>query len=658
MNPMYRPFSQTIARTIRNGRGVMMALLIATIALIPTVSADGATVDYDRSRVIVRLTPGAQPNTKLSAGQSGHTDFDRLTTQLGVTRVDQLFPVHASAQAVSVSASRLSLLDYVAVMVPVGVDADLFRNALRRSPDVTSAEFDPIVHLTATPDDPYFSTHQYALRNTGAQPPQDPGTAGADCDMEAAWEHTTGDSSVILAILDSGLDFAHPEFAGRLRFNYADPLDEVDNDSNGYVDDLFGWNFVSENNSPGDDNMHGTHVTGIAAATGSNGSGVAGMDWNCRILPIKVVAGDGSGGASIIAAGIVYAVDQGADVLSLSLGFYGTTPELEDAIAYADEAGAVVVAAMGNDDDGDVFNPAAYPTTIAVGATDSDDNRAWPFCTSPGSNYGSWIDVCAPGNYVWNTIPTGIGGYASLCGTSMATPHVSGLATLILSLRPDYPPDSVRRIIRLGAEDLVGRVTEDTPGHDDYHGWGRINGRRSLQALAVALTPILTVPGPQAMTEADTISFLVSAIDSNFTTPSLSIEALPNAVFTDHGDGTATFEFMPDYTQAGIHELIVVASDGALADTQSVMIDVAQGCLCDCVGDPQCDGSTDVLDVVQAVNVAFRSGTPTIDASCHPHPAGRTDINCDDVTNVIDVVGLVNVAFRSLPSNFCAPCAP
>ena len=655
MSPTYRHRSNQI---VLGSRGILWVLLIAAAALVPSLTNGATTPEYDRTRVIVRLISGEQTQTKMSVGESGRLDFDQLTTQLDVQRIDQLFPIHATAGTGAVSELRRGLLDYVAVTVPTGVDPDQFLNELRSSSDVTSAAFDPIVRITGTPNDPYFGTHQYALSNTGTQPPQDPGTAGADCEMEAAWEHTTGDSSIILAILDTGLDINHPEFAGRLWINEFDPIDEIDNDSNGYEDDRFGWDFINENNSPNDDNMHGTHVTGIAAATGGNGDGVAGMNWSCRIMPLKVVAADGSGGASIIAAGMVYAVDMGAHIMSLSLGTYGLSEALEAATDYADSAGVVVVAAMGNDDLGDPLFPAAYPSTIAVGATDSDDNRAWPFCSSPGSNFGYWIDVCAPGNYVWNTIPSGLGGYASLCGTSMATPHVSGLASLVLTLRPDYPPDSVRRILQLGAEDEVGRLTEDTPGHDDYHGWGRINGRITLQALAADFTPNLTVPGPQVMTEADTISFAISAFDSNFTTQTLSIVPLANAAITDHGDGTATFSFEPDYTQAGVHDLVFIASDGALADSQTVTIDVAHGCLCDCLGDPQCDGVTNVLDVVKAVDIAFRAGEATVDDSCYPHPAGRTDINSDDVTNVIDVVAFVNVAFRSQPPNFCEPCAP
>jgi subtilisin family serine protease len=653
VNPTYRLNSN---RPV-GGRAVL-ALMIAMVVLIPALSIRAATTEYDRTRVIVRLQSGESTQSEQIVGQSGRPDFDRLTTQFGVTRIDQLFPLPTITRTGAVSELRRGLLEFVAVTVPAGVDPDQFLNELRNSSDVVDAAFDPIVYLTGTPDDPYFSTHQYALRNTGSQPPQDPGTAGADCEMEAAWEHTTGDSSVILAILDTGLDINHPEFAGRLWINDFDPIDEVDNDSNGYVDDRFGWNFINENNSPNDDNMHGTHVTGIAAATGGNGDGVAGMDWNCRIMPLKVIAADGSGGASIIAAGIVYAVDMGADIISMSLGTYGLSGALEAATAYADTAGVIVVAAMGNDNIGDPLYPAAYPSTIAVGATDSDDNRAWPLCSSPGSNFGPWIDLCAPGNYVWNTVPRGLGGYANLCGTSMATPHVSGLASLILSLRPDYPADSVRRILCLGAEDAVGRLTEDTPGYDDFHGWGRINGRITLQALAVAFAPNLTVPGPQATTEADTMSFAVSAFDSNFTTPTLSIVPLANAAITDHGDGTATFSFTPDYTQAGQQILVFVASDGALADSQTVLIDVAPSCLCDCLGDPQCDGVTNVLDVVQTVDVAFRGGAASVDASCDPHPAGRTDVNCDDVTNVLDVVAIVNVAFRSQAPNFCTPCTP
>lgn len=658
--------------------GLLAVCLVGAAVLSATAHA-APDVQFDRTRIVVKLapvssTPGnsgavAAPQ-KITAGQSGRADFDRIVTEHSVNSVKRVFASHQAGHRFGDIALRMRLADYVVVHVPGNVDAERLLTRLENSNDVESAEFDVIVRIAGsiTPDDVYFATHQYALANDGTQPPYDPGTAGADLEMTEAWVHTTGDSAIVLAILDTGVDFIHPDFAGRLWDKIMEIDDEIDNDSNGFIDDRYGWNFNGDNNWPNDSHSHGSHVAGIAAATGANGTGIAGMDWNCTILPVKVLGSDGSGTSSGVAAGIQYAVDEGAHVISMSLGAYAPSGVQEVAIDYAYAANVFVVAAMGNDNSSDLHWPAAFENVFAVAATDSDDRRALPFCwdsVNSGSNYGSYIEVCAPGENIWSTIPGflitscqgGVTDYGTKSGTSMATPHVAGLATLILSLRPDYPVDSLRRLIRISAEDEVGRPAEDLPGFDIYHGWGRINGRIALQALAVDMPPILTVPGPQAMAEADSLTFEISAVDSNFTTPALSVLPLANAVLTDHGDGTATFVFAPDYSQAGTVEIVFVASDGVLTDTDTVTVEVSQTCLCLCQGDPQCDSLTNVFDIVFAVEVAFREGEPHVEDACYPHPGGRTDVNCDDATNVFDVVLMVDVAFRDQPANFCAPCS-
>jgi subtilisin family serine protease len=658
---------ETFDRQGRRGfAGGMRLLMIAALLIVPAnaVSVLGGTnlSEYDRTMLVVKLAPVADDARVITKGHSGRPDFDRALAEFDVPAVRQVFPPTGVPTRWRGLAQAMRMADFVAVRVPRGVDPEALKARLEKSPGVESVQFDRVVRTCSgavTPNDPYYATHQYALHNTGVQPPYDPGTAGADCEMEPAWDITTGDTSTVLAIIDTGLEFAHPEFSGRIWQNPGEEFDEIDNDGNGYVDDVNGWNFVNDNNSPQDNHGHGTNCAGIAAATGNNGIGVAGMNWKCRIMPLKALDADGAGTAATIAAAITYAANMGADVISMSLG--GPEAPVESvAVDYAVAAGVFVVAAMGNDDVGTPHYPAAYPGVFSVGATDSDDRRAHPFCYSPvsGSNYGPWIDVCAPGENVWNTLPAFEGNYGNMCGTSMATPHVAGLACLVKALRPSWPPDSVARVIRLGAEDEVGRPTEDTPGFDIYHGWGRINGRRTLRALALALPPILTVPGSETVTEGDTLRFTASAFDSNFTYPALSILPLTNAVLIDHGDATGQVVFVPDYDQQGVRYLVVSAFDGALADTDSVAVTVLDGCRCQCHGDPVCDGIVDLRDVVKTVDVAFRSGTPLLDVDCPAFPGGRTDVNCDGVATVIDVVRMVDVAFRGQAPSFCDPCHP
>lgn len=638
---------------------VFVVMTIVWLSFAAAVSA----ADLDRTRIIVQLRPSATGPSEVTKAASGRPDFDRLIQQAHIEKVLQLLPPSQTPLRGRQHAERLRMHDFVFLAVPAAVDPDQLLLSLRKSPDVERADFDVVVRAVdagITPNDTYFATTQYALRNTGVQPPYDQGAADADIDMDDGWFYTTGDSSIVLAIIDTGVDIDHPEFSGRMWLNPGEEFDDVDNDSNGFVDDGFGWNFDSDNNAPIDDNGHGTHVTGIAAATGNNGIGVAGVNWRCTIMPVKVLGADGSGGAGSVSSGITYAANEGANVISLSLGHLGASVPAESvAVAYAQALGAIVIAAMGNDDVGTEHWPAAHGGVIAVGATDSDDNRADPFCYSPvsGSNYGAWIDVCAPGDNVWSTYPTGFGSYTNLCGTSMATPHVSGLVSMMLGLRPGWTTDSVLHILKNTSDDLVGRPTEDVAGFDIYHGWGRINAARALRILAVEFSPVIVTPDSAEVTENEPLSFGVSATDSNLTTLSFSATTLANATLTDHGDGTATYDFNPDYSQSGEYTIEFIATDGVLADTSQLVITVANGCQCPCHGDPGCNGAIDVLDVINTISVAFRGESAIVDTDCFPNPGGRTDVDCSGSTDVIDVVLMVGVAFRGETPSFCEPCS-
>jgi len=648
--------------------GWIACLLAATSVVAPLMNAEAGAANraiVDESRLVVRLAPLDAGAAAWASGKSGRAGFDRILAAHKVTDVRPVFATVAVADRLLVHAQRLRLSDYAVVSVPEGVDAAALRAELATLPEVESIEYDGIAHIAGvnlTPNDPFFATHQYSLRNTGAQPPYDPGTAGADMEMEAGWAITTGDTSVIIAIIDTGVDIGHPEFTFRIWANPLEEDDGLDNDGNGYVDDIFGYDFANNDGLPLDDHMHGTHLAGIAAATGNNGIGIAGINWHSRIMAIKVLDMNGSGFFTAIAAGIQYAVNMGADVINLSLGGSSSQLALKTAIEYAVAAGVVVCAATGNDNSGDLFYPASYDSVIAVGATDSRDRRALgdlcPFDVL-GSNYGPWIDVCAAGDVVWSTFPAAFGNYGIYCLTSMASPHVAALATLILTLRPGLPPDSVAHYIRRGADDQVGLPSEDTPGFDVYHGWGRINARITLQALAFDFEPTMTVPGPQSVTELDTLSFLVSTFDSNLTDPQFAVNAPANATLVDEGNGLWTFSYMPGPDDAGVYqvEFIVTDVDGN-ADTEYVEVTVLDGCGCTCHADPaNCDGVQDITDVVQTINVAFRGVAAILDpnAAC---PYETTDTNCSTATDVIDVVKMVNVAFRGAnpATEFCNPC--
>jgi len=327
-------------------------------------------------------------------------------------------------------------------------------------------------------NDPDFSK-QWALNNTG----QIGGTPDSDIDAPEAWGIETGDPDVVIAIIDSGVDYTHPDLADNIWINIDEiPNNGIDDDGNGYIDDVRGWDFVNDDNIPLDDNGHGTHCAGIAAAESNNGIGIAGIAPNCKIMPIRVL-GFFSGNVSTIALGIRYAADNGADVISLSLGGSNESNLEKDAVDYAYNKSVVLVSAAGNAGKDIKSYPAAFDNVIAVGATDNNDNRM--FLKIFGilecvSNYGSWVDVAAPGEWIYSTLPTYFvfynlfgrrKNYGYDAGTSMAAPYVAGLAALLLSKNPSLSPDEVKSLI-----------CENVDPYDSkyYIGTGRVNAFKAL----------------------------------------------------------------------------------------------------------------------------------------------------------------------------------
>jgi subtilisin family serine protease len=368
--------------------------------------------------------------------------------------------------------ARIPAIRVASVRVPVGQECAVL-NALRQERGVAFAELDYAVKATAAPepDDAEWS------RQWGPVKINAPG----------AWSITLGTSDVVVAVLDTGVRLGHEDLTENLWTNPGEiPDNGVDDDVNGKVDDFRGWHFfhewawdgtqytylTREDNHIGDDNGHGTHVSGIAGAKINNGVGIAGMAGASRLMVVKVLDEYGNGWYSDLAQGIVYAVENGADVINLSVGGRLPSETLRQAVAYARAHGVLIVGAVGNvAEDGydDVLYPAAYGDVLAVAATDQSDNRV------AFSNHGPEVDVGAPGKDIYSTWYTY--DYLFESGTSMAAPHVSGLAALVWSARPDLTAAQVAKIITTTAAD----VNVDTyPGRDEYLGWGRIDAGRAL----------------------------------------------------------------------------------------------------------------------------------------------------------------------------------
>jgi len=314
-----------------------------------------------------------------------------------------------------------------------------------------------------------------------------PSKAGADIDMENGWSLEQGDSTIIVGIIDTGDKLDHPEFAGRIWKNYKEiPNNGIDDDGNGFVDDVQGWNFAGSNNDPTDDQGHGTNVAGIIGANANNTILYAGVDWKCKLMILKGLNNSSFGYYSWWADAIYYAVDNGAKVINMSLGGKGVSTTLQDAVNYALNNNVVIAACMMNTNSDTIYYPAKYTGVIAVGSTNPNDTRSNPFFWSPtsGSNYGSHISVVAPGNYIYGLNYQSNTSYSSYWGgTSQATPLVAGLASLLLAQDTNRTPAQIKSIIESTAEDQVGDPSEDTPGWDQYYGFGRINAFYALSVF-------------------------------------------------------------------------------------------------------------------------------------------------------------------------------
>lgn len=334
------------------------------------------------------------------------------------------------------------------------------------------------------PDDNYYFM-QWSLENDGTFPSWNLGTADADIDMEAAWDITQGSSSVTVGILDTGLKLDHPEFEDRIWINGSELDDGIDNDDNGFTDDFNGWDFVNEDNDPYDDQGHGSSVGGILGATGNNSIGYAGIDWNCRLMSLKILNEDNFGYYSWWTDAIYYATNNGANILNMSVGGSSFSNSMGVAVDYAHASGVTIFACMMNENNNVIYYPAGYSNTIAVGATDTDDSRCNPFTWGGGSNYGNHIDISAPGNHIYGLNHVSNFNFSWYWGgTSQATPHVAGLGSLLAGLVPGISPDSIKSIITLSAQDTVGEPSEDVIGWDQYHGWGRINAHDALSLVS------------------------------------------------------------------------------------------------------------------------------------------------------------------------------
>jgi subtilisin family serine protease len=362
----------------------------------------------------------------------------------------------AGVEAKAVRKLRLPRTELV--KLPAGANVEQAIAELEEQPGVVSAEPNLRVRALTTPDDSLFAS-LWGLNNTGQRLKKDAKMkADSDIDAPEAWDTFTGNGTVTVAVIDTGVDYTHPDLIGSV---------------NG------GYDFADNDPDPMDEHFHGTHVAGTIGAHGNNGVGVTGVNWNVNILPVRVLDADGGGTLESVVNGIVFAGQQGARVANMSIGYYGHSSLVEDAIRAA--GNTLFVAAAGNDtnnDDGEGMEPCTVnaPNVLCVAATNQSDKLAW------FSNYGRrTVDVAAPGVDVLSTVPGGE--YDLLSGTSMATPHVAGIAALALGLNPSLTTEQLKQVVMKGVDKRPSLKKKCVTG-------GRANAAKTLrQALALKRLP-------------------------------------------------------------------------------------------------------------------------------------------------------------------------
>jgi thermitase len=388
--------------------------------------------------------------------------------------------------------------------VPSERTAEVLR-ALGRQPGVRFAEPEAVVQaMDVTPNDEWWPSQWSPVRTRAP----------------LAWETTTGSSATVVAVLDTGVDLAQPDLQGAF---------------------VPGRDVVNGDADPTDDHGHGTYVTGIVAARSNNTIGVASYCWRCSIMPVKVLDARGSGTTSSVAAGIVWATDHGARVITMSLGSQSASSTLASAVRYARDRGVVLVAAAGNYGTSTPVYPAAYPEVIGVAASNARDQL------STWSSFGSWVSVAAPGsNYT-----TGRGGwYGSFAGTSSAAPVVAGIAGLALSHHPAASPSEIEQAIAAGAVPI---------GEGVQH--GRVDALGTLQALPV--------PGTTSGTDLSQASPSPSPPDVATVTYSGSLSRQRTSRTYELATGEGPLSASLAFTRSSSLELQVLAPDGTVLASPS-----------------------------------------------------------------------------------------
>ena len=425
--------------------------------------------------LLIRLTPAAATDLEQSHANAA---ISILHAKYKAESVHSLFP-YLKRPSLNPNLKRIYLLRF-----SPNAPLEALKTAYQQSPLVEAVAYNylrPTLADPVVPNDPKYS-EQWNLPLMR---------------LPQAWAIEKGDRNVVIAIIDSGIDYRHEDLAPKAWINPGEtPENGLDDDGNGYIDDVYGWDFTDApnlqaegdylegDNEPIDERGHGTHVAGIAGALPNNGIGIAGVAWECPLMAIR--AGLSLGGSSRMqdddsASAIVYAADNGASIVNMSWGSERRSFVIQDAVDYAYARGVVLVAAAGNSQKPEAIFPAAYRKVIAVASTEQNQQRFYQ------SNFGASIDIGAPGNVILSTQINNQ--YRHLTGTSMASPHVAGVAALLLAKRPTLTHEEIRHIL-INTTDPVYQEESDELD-ERFVGAGTVNAERALLASGVLQARIL-----------------------------------------------------------------------------------------------------------------------------------------------------------------------
>lgn len=457
-------------RDTEAGREILAAPAIAD-PVVPILPIDPITgAEYRPGELLVRFEPGTTAAEIQAIAQTYHAiNIENLTSDPDPT------------------APQWQLLSFAE-----NTDVLQVREAIAKDSGVAGFELNYAVSISTA--DPQYA-QLWAMNNTG----QTGGRVDADIDAQEAWQTQTGSRSVVVAVVDTGIDYRHPDLAPNIWRNSGEVAgDGVDNDRNGFVDDVYGYDFINNDGDPMDDHGHGTHVSGTIGAVGNNNIGVVGVNHAVSLMGLKFLGANNSGWAADAMRAVNYAVRMGADVINASFGGEGYSQAMMDSLNRANNAGVLFVAAAGNSRSNNDVVP-AYPTNydapnvISVAATDHADRLA------SFSNYGrTTVDLGAPGVGIISTLPGNR--YGSFNGTSMAAPHVAGAAALLLAQNSSLTPTQLKDILMRSTDSVASLQNLTVTG-------GRLNVNRALQSIA---TPSLPAIAPR-----QTITSNLSLTDPN-----------------------------------------------------------------------------------------------------------------------------------------------